>query len=74
MAEDTQGTRKGPLVGRRGFFKAFAGIGAAAALGAGGARPAVAQETGDERTKARYQESDHVKTYYRTNRYYKKGE
>ena len=74
MSRDNQIAPKGPVVGRRGFFKAFAGIGAAAALGAGGARPVVAQETGDERTKARYQETDHVKAYYRTNRYYKMGE
>jgi hypothetical protein len=37
---------------------------------AGGARPVMAEEVGDERTKARYQETDHVKAYYRTNRYY----
>ena len=78
MSKDTpavsKGPAKGPLVGRRGFFKAFAGVGAAAALGAGGAAPVLAQQTGDERTKARYQETDHVKAYYRTNRYYKKGE
>lgn len=73
MSQDTRVAPKGPVVGRRGFFKAFAGIGAAA-LGAGGAAPVVAQETGDERTKARYRETDHVKAYYRTNRYYKKGE
>jgi hypothetical protein len=56
-------------IGRRGFFGAAA---AAAATGvvAGGARPVMAEEVGDERTKARYQETDHVKAYYRTNRYY----
>ncbi len=78
MSQDNRVAPKGPaeslVVGRCGFFKAFAGVGAAAALGAGGATPVVAQETGDERTKARYQETDHVKAYYRTNRYYKKGE
>jgi nitrous oxide reductase len=74
MSQDTPVAPKGPLVGRRGFFKAFAGVGAAAALGAGGAAPVLAQQTGDERTKARYQETDHVKAYYRTNRYYVKGE
>jgi nitrous oxide reductase len=78
MSQDNRVAPKGPakglVVGRRGFFKAFAGVGAAAALGAGGAAPVLAQQTGDERTKARYQETDHVKAYYRTNRYYKKGE
>ena len=74
MSQDNTAMSKGPVVGRRGFFKAIAGVGAAAALGAGGVAPAIAQETGDERTKARYQETDHVKAYYRTNRYYKMGE
>ncbi len=27
-------------------------------------------ETGDELTKARYQETEHVQAFYRTNRYY----
>jgi sugar (pentulose or hexulose) kinase len=62
-------TKKEKGIGRRGFFGAAA---AAAATGvvAGGARPAFAEETGDERTKARYQETEHVKAFYRTNRYY----
>ena len=38
-----------------------------------GARPVVAEETGDERTKQRYQETEHVKAFYRTNRYYQGG-
>ena len=70
MSQDNRDARHGPVVGRRGFFKAVAGLGAAAALGAGGARPVLAQQTGDERTKARYQETEHVQAYYRTNRYY----
>ncbi|KIN71951.1 hypothetical protein [Sulfitobacter guttiformis] len=66
----TDSTNKKNVIGRRGFF----GVAAAAAttsVVAGGARPAFADETGDERTKARYKETDHVKAYYRTNRYYK---
>lgn len=59
-------------IGRRGFFGAALGAASAAALTAGGARPALAQEAGDERTKARYRETEHVLAYYRTNRYYKK--
>jgi hypothetical protein len=74
MAQDNQDARKGPVVGRRGFFKAFVGVGAVAALGAGGARPVMAQQTGDERTKARYRETEHVQAFYRTNRYYTKGD
>jgi anaerobic selenocysteine-containing dehydrogenase len=57
---------------RRGFLKALGlGAGAAAAGVAGDASlaPAMATESRDERTKARYKETDHVKTYYRTNRY-----
>lgn len=33
------------------------------------ATDAKAYDPGAEETKARYRESDHVKTYYRTNRY-----
>lgn len=71
MATERNG--KGPAkgaIGRRGFFGAAAAA-SAAALTAGGAAPAFATETGDERAKARYQETDHVKAYYASNRYYK---
>jgi nitrous oxide reductase len=60
------------VLGRRGFLGAFAGVGAAAAavaVGTGGVQEAAAQETDDEKRKARYQETDHVKAFYRTNRY-----
>ncbi|MEO1200346.1 MAG: hypothetical protein AAFX39_14125 [Pseudomonadota bacterium] len=65
MAEKTE--KQG--IGRRGFFGAVA---AAASVGvlAAGARPVIAEETGDERTKQRYQETEHVQAFYRTNRYY----
>ena len=58
---------------RRGFLTAL-GVGAgAAAAGVAGAAvsagPAAAAETADEKTKSRYRETDHVKNYYRTNRY-----
>lgn len=59
-------------LGRRGFLGAFAGVGAAAAavaVGTGDVQEAAAQETDDEKRKARYQETDHVKAFYRTNRY-----
>lgn len=62
--------KKDKGIGRRGFFGAVA---AAASVGAvaGGARPSFAEEVGDERTKARYQKTEHVEAFYRTNRYYK---
>jgi hypothetical protein len=61
---------------RRGFLKTL-GL-AAAATGAAAATPAAAQtaaaqrpakETEAERVKTRYRETDHVRAYYRTNRY-----
>ncbi|MDO9526381.1 MAG: hypothetical protein Q7J57_12740 [Gemmobacter sp.] len=72
MAEHskTKGT-KAAVIGRRGFFGAAAAAVTGAALTQGGATPAFATETGDERTRARYQETDHVKRFYTVNRYYK---
>ncbi len=65
-----------PRVGlsRRAFF----GVAAASAVGAGaltggGAVPAFAQ-SGDARKRARYQRTEHVENFYRTNRYYDRGE
>lgn len=65
MADKTE--KKG--IGRRGFFGAVAAAASAGVLTAG-ARPVMAEEVGDERTKQRYQETDHVEAFYRTNRYY----
>jgi hypothetical protein len=61
-----------PTVGRRDFLRKV-GIGAVGA-GATLATPLIApaqadSENNDEKRKARYKESDHVKTYYRVNRY-----
>ena len=59
-------------VDRRSFFKSLGGASAAAAVAVTApiaATPAAATENQSERTKARYQETDHVKTFYRTNRY-----
>jgi secreted PhoX family phosphatase len=57
---------------RRGFLKGL-GTGAAGAVtvaaGVTASAPAEAAETAAEKTKARYQESEHVKKYYATNRY-----
>lgn len=57
-------------ISRRSLFGAALGAGAATALAAGGTRPVLAQQTGDERTRARYRVTEHVEAFYRTNRYY----
>ena len=55
---------------RRQFFRALGGATAAAAAAAPLAPQARADsESDDEKRKARYRESDEVKTYYRVNRY-----
>jgi hypothetical protein len=56
---------------RRDVLRAL-GIGAGAATAAAGVltRPAKADsETNDERRKARYKETDHVRAFYRVNKY-----
>jgi hypothetical protein len=63
---------KKTTVGRRDFLRKV-GIGAAGA-GAALATPLMGSaqadsESNDEKRKARYKETDHVKTYYRVNRY-----
>jgi hypothetical protein len=59
-----------PQIGRRDFLRAVgAGAGLAATAAAPLATGAAAAESADERTKARYKETDHVKTFYRVNRY-----
>jgi hypothetical protein len=56
-------------IGRRGFLRAVGvGVGAAAAAPLGGEAKADT-ETNDEKRKARYKETDHVKAFYRVNRY-----
>jgi hypothetical protein len=61
-------------VGRREFLRTI-GLGAGVAVTA--ATPLVSDakadtETNDEKRKSRYQETDHVKTFYRVNGYPKK--
>ncbi|MEH2526839.1 MULTISPECIES: twin-arginine translocation signal domain-containing protein [unclassified Bradyrhizobium] len=63
---------KKTTVGRRDFLRKV-GAGAASA-GATLATPLIApahadSENNDEKRKARYKETDHVKTFYRVNRY-----
>lgn len=57
-------------LGRRDFLRAM-GAGAGLAVTAAGplATEAVAAESDAEKKKARYKETDHVKAYYRVNRY-----
>jgi hypothetical protein len=57
------------LLGRRRFLYAL-GAGAAVAAASPLALGAKADsESNDEKRKSRYKESDHVKAYYRVNRY-----
>ncbi len=61
---------KGKLA-RREFLRALgAGVGVTVAAVAPFAAPAEADsETNDEKRKSRYRETEHVKAYYRVNRY-----
>ncbi len=58
---------------RRSFLKALTGASTVAAAVAAApiaaAIPAEAQTAKADKRRARYRESDHIKTYYRTNRY-----
>jgi len=57
-------------LGRREFLRAIGlGAGVAATAAAPLATKAAAAESSTERKKARYKESEQVKTYYRVNRY-----
>jgi hypothetical protein len=55
-------------VGRRDFLRAV-GVGAGMAAAAPLATPAAATESDADKKKARYKESEHVKAFYRVNRY-----
>jgi len=58
-------------VGRRDFLRAMATGAGVAAVSAGplAGTAAADSENNDEKRKARYKETDHVKAYYRVNRY-----
>jgi hypothetical protein len=63
---------KKATVGRRDFLRkvGVGAVGAGATLATPLNAPARADsENNDEKRKARYQETDHVKAYYRVNRY-----
>ncbi|MGY6548558.1 MAG: hypothetical protein ACXIU7_06085 [Roseinatronobacter sp.] len=68
---------KATPIHRRAFLGAATTGAAATALGAtigaGGATPVFAQ-AGEERTRARYRKTEHVETFYRTNRYFVRGD
>jgi hypothetical protein len=58
-----------PKVGRRDFLRAL-GAGVAVTAAAPLATEAKADsESNDEKRKARYKETDHVKAFYRVNRF-----
>lgn len=62
-------------VGRRDFLRAL-GVGAGAAAAGAATLTTGAQadsETNDEKRKSRYRETEHVKAFYRVNRYPAKG-
>jgi len=56
-------------IGRRSFFRLIGSGAATGAITPLGNEAAADSEKQDERRKARYRESDEVKTYYRVNRY-----
>jgi hypothetical protein len=63
-------TEKARAVGRRDFLRVLGAGALGAGAATGGAPPARADsESSDEKRKARYKETDHVKAYYRVNRY-----
>ena len=58
-------------VGRRDFLRALGAGAGVAATAAPRSQPSAKADTenNDEKRKARYKETDHVKTFYRVNRY-----
>jgi hypothetical protein len=64
-------TDKKAAVGRRDFLRVLGAgaLGAGASAGGNVLSAHADSETNDEKRKARYTESDHVKAYYRVNRY-----
>jgi hypothetical protein len=63
-------TERKTAVGRRDFLRALgAGAGIAATAPIAATEAKADSETNDEKRKARYKESDHVKKFYSVNRY-----
>jgi hypothetical protein len=70
MKQRDKTTGGGRELGRRDFLRVLgAGAGAAAVTGPLASEAKADTESNDEKRKARYKETDHVKTYYRVNRY-----
>ena len=64
--------KPGKAIDRRKFLRAMGGTSAVAATAVASplmTTEAEAYNPGNEETKARYRESDHVKAFYRTNGY-----
>ena len=60
-------SQRKPTIARRDVLRAMvAGVGATAVPLVSGAQAA---ESGDDKRKARYRLSDHIKAYYRVNHY-----
>jgi hypothetical protein len=68
MTESDQ-KRETQVMDRRSFFRAGGGVAVSAAAAVLPTQDAEASESRDERLKARYRESEHVKAFYRVNRY-----
>ena len=63
-------TKSKAEVGRRDFLRALgAGAGVTVAGGSLATDARADSETQDEKRKSRYRETEHVKTFYRVNRY-----
>jgi hypothetical protein len=62
-------TKRKTTVGRREFLRVLGAGGAVAAAAPLSTQAKADTETNDEKRKARYKETDHVKTFYRVNRY-----
>ena len=60
---------KKTAMSRRNFLRAATGASTAAAAATLGAGEAQAYDPGEEETRSRYQETDHVKAFYRVNGY-----
>ena len=54
---------------RRQFFRVLGASTAAGAIGSIATEAVADSESNDEKRRARYRETDEVKTYYRVNRY-----
>jgi hypothetical protein len=71
MKQEREARERQTKVGRRDFLRAL-GAGASVAVASTGplAGEALADtETDDEKRKPRFRETEHVKTFYRVNRY-----